>query len=100
MAFAGTGRAGGVRRIFPRESRHTAALPPSPREVQQKNKIQNGGRGDSEINGTSRWEDVGFFAVELLVVAEDQIFCSHSILAWGQDPQLQAAWNRVAGLAA
>src|SRR2546427_1292797 len=97
MAFAGTGRAGGVRRIFPRESRHTAALPPSPREVQQKNKIQNGGRGDSEINGTSRWEDVGFFSVELLVVAEDQIFCSHSIVAGGKGRQMQAARSGVVG---
>ena len=69
----------------------TAALPPIPPEVQQKNKIQRGGRDNSEINGTSRWEDVGFVPVELLVVAEDQIFCSHSIVAGGKDRQLQAA---------
>src|SRR5438034_6810739 len=78
---------------------HTAALPPSPREVQQKHQIQNGGRGDSEINGTSRWEDVGFGPVELLVVAEDQIFRSHSIVARGKDRQLQAACSGAAPLA-
>ncbi len=69
------------------------------REVQKKHEIQSGGRDNSEINGTSRREDVGFIPVELLVVAEDQIFRSHSIVAWGKDRQLQAACSGAAAFA-